>query len=84
MSAILNFTLVGASRAKGLYAAVPAHFQDAVDRHQNNLIALSVALKAAGITPVEAAGYVEAALASFQNGLNAAVAEQEEAFREQY
>jgi hypothetical protein len=81
MAEILNFALVGSAPAKVRSAGVPAQFQDAVDRHQKNLIALSAALKAAGITPVAAAGYVDAALASFQNGLTAAVAGQEEVSR---
>lgn len=79
MAEIINFAIVGAAPAKSLSAGVPAQFQETIDRHQNNLIALSVALKAAGITPSAAAGYVDAALASFQNGLTAAVVRQEEA-----
>lgn len=81
MTDILNFALVGAASARARSVEVPDQFQDAVNRHQSNLIALSAALKAAGITPVAAAGYVDAALASFQNGLSAAVAGQEETYR---
>ena len=81
MSEILNLALVGAAPAKARSAGVPAQFQIAVDRHQDNLTALSVALKGAGITPPAAAGHVDAALASFQNGPIAAVAAQEEAHR---
>jgi hypothetical protein len=84
MAEILNFALVCAPPEKARSAAVPAQFQDAVDRHQKNLITLSVALKAAGITPVAAAAYVDAELASFQNGLFAAVAGQEEVYRGQH
>lgn len=69
------------NRFEGIMASrqhrIPPQFQDAVDRHQANLIALSAALKAAGITPFAAAGYIDAAIASFQSGLMAAVTAQE-------
>ena len=81
MAEILDLELAGAALPTARSVGVPVQFQDAVDRHQNNLIALSVALKDAGITPGAAAGHVDAALASFQNGPIAAVAAQEEAHR---
>lgn len=83
MSEILNLALVGAAPAKARSAGVPAQFQIAVDRHQDNLTALSVALKAAGITPVAAAGYIDAAIASFKDSLMAATAMQEAANHDQ-
>lgn len=79
MGRLVTGTLVGGAGETTRPTGLPAQFRDAVDRHQNNLIALSVALKAAGVTPTAAARYIDDALASFQNGLTAALAGQEEA-----
>ena len=57
---------------------IPARFRDTVDRHQKNLIALSAALRAAGVTPEQAAEYVDVALTSFREGLAIAVAKVED------
>lgn len=84
MAEILDLALVGAAPPPARTAGVPPQFQNAIDRHQNNLIALSVALKAAGVTPLTAAGYVDAVTASFQNGLMAATAMQEATNRDQH
>ena len=84
MAKIPDLELAGAALPTARSAEVPVQFQDAVDRHQNNLIALSVALKAAGITPGAAADYIDAAIASFQNSLRAATAMKEATNRDQH
>ena len=84
MSEIPDLERDGAALPTARSAGVPAQFQNAVDRHQNNLIALSVALKAAGITPVAAAGYIDAAIASFQTSLMAATTMQEATKRDRH
>ncbi len=57
---------------------IPAPFRETVDRHQKNLIALSAALRAAGLTAEQAAGHIDVALASFREGLATAVAKYED------
>lgn len=84
MTEVRNFVGAVPTTARSGGGGVPAQFQNAIDRHQNNLIALSAALKAAGITPIAAAGYVDDAIVSFQKGLMAAVAVQDEANRDRH
>lgn len=57
---------------------IPARFRETVDRHQNNLIALSAALRTAGVTAEQAAECIDVALASFREGLANAVAKVED------
>lgn len=70
MAQVFDFSAGTATPAGGQSRIlVPARFQETVDRHQKNIIALSTALRTAGMTPDQAAGYVDAALASFCDGL---------------
>jgi len=73
-----------ASRSDGLATQVRLELQDVIDRHQNNLIGLSAALRGSGVTPLAAAACVDAALLSFRDGLATAVKRQEETKRDRH